>query len=72
MVPARQAFNCDLAKKERSGAAPLRAIMSICCRCQVGLPVVYLKRGAFYFDLERVELVVGGWWDEGKAVFVAD
>jgi hypothetical protein len=36
------------------------------------LAVVYLICGTFYFDLESVELVVGGWWGEGKAVFVAD
>jgi hypothetical protein len=38
----------------------------------VGLAVVYLIRGVFCFDLEGVELVVGGGRGEGEAVFVAD
>jgi hypothetical protein len=36
------------------------------------LAVVYLIGGVFYFDLEVVELAVGGGRGEGEAVFVAD
>jgi len=39
---------------------------------EVGLAVVYLIRGNFCFDLEGVELAVGGGRGEGEAVFVAD